>query len=482
VVDEKENAALEAAADSDAEKQESVLDEATERVRAQREEKVPHQVTDEKSMPGSRRQLTVEVPREEWEQRVQTLFKEIQHNATIEGFRKGKAPVALLQRRYRAEVQNDVIGKIVPLIIREYEQEKNLTLYGTPTVTEFQAEETAKPVTITIEVEVKPEIVAQNYTGLEIEVPETKLSADSVDKRVEELRETNATYEAADREAKSGDSVVVDMKVVDSKGKTVQSHANELIALDSLPEPIAKEITGKKAGDSIEAKAPGERNETWRYSISLKSVKELKLPTVDDEFAKDLGYESIADMRAKIQEQYEKTLKRINEDEAFDVLMTKLIEAHEFEIPEALKIATQRSMLDSDLNFMRNTGRAPSRFKNRTRDEYYSELEKNAEERVRAYLLIDAVGKVEKLETADEDINAMLEERATEEGRKPAAIRAALERHREWDQFLEQVRFNKIRSYLLSKTKITYVEPKPEETAEEEKTSEEPKKQESAQK
>lgn len=463
MVDEMESGAA-GTAEADAEGTEaSALEDATRKVREQRDEKVPHTVTEEKPLPGARRQICVKVERAEWDQRIGKLFKEIQQNAAVEGFRKGKAPVALLKRRFQKDAETDVLEKMVPLIIREYEQSKEATLYGTPLVTDYKVEDDS--VAVTLEVEVKPEIEPKDYTGVEVESQEYKMSPEIIDTRVEDLRQQNATYEEVDRELREKDALVIDLKAVDSKGKTVENVSNQLIDnTERLPEAVAQELLGKKAGYTTEVKAPvGKKGDIWRYTVTLKTVKELKVPTLDDEFAKDIGYDDIAGMRKTLEEQYQKQLKSVNEDEAFDALMLKLVEAHEFEVPAALKQATERSMLQTDLDFMRTTGSMPRRLHGKSRDQYYDELDKSAEQRVKAYLLIDAIGKKENIQAGEEDINAALQERAEQEGRKPAAIRAALERRREWEQFLDQARFNKIRSFLLSKAKIKYVEPKKEE-------------------
>lgn len=444
----------------------SVLDQAVEKMRGQREEAVPFSVVEENSLPKARRQVIVEVPAEEMDRRIAALFKEIQPTAHVEGFRKGKVPLKILQRRYAQAAQNDVIEKITPLIVRDYEKSKGLTLYGVPTITDYKLED-GKGAKITIEVEVKPEIDPQNYTGIELEVPETKVTPEMVERRIEELRAQNSTFEEADKELQDGDAAVLDMKVVDSKGHTVQQETDKLFENPhgELPHPVSHALFGKKAGETVEVTST-EDNKELRYTVTLKAVKEMKLPSVDDEFAKDLGYESEAALRKGVEEAIQKVIDNMNADEAFEVLTGKLVEAHEFEVPPALKQHVEREMARSDYMYLTQTGVTPPRLQGKnTRTQYQEELDRAAELRVKGFLLIDAIGRKENIKSEESDVQAALEERAQQEGRKPAAIRAALERKREWVQFEEQVRFNKIREFLLSKSKISYVEPKPEDAA-----------------
>ncbi|MGI8906221.1 MAG: trigger factor [Candidatus Sumerlaeaceae bacterium] len=455
MADEKEGGV--AAPKADAGSEGGVLDAAVQKVREQREERVAHTVIEEENLPKARRRVVVEIPRDDFDPRVASLFKDLQANASIEGFRKGKVPLKLLQRRYLKEANNDVIEKITPMIVREYEQTRQVTLYGVPAITDYAAEE-GKPVRVTLEVEVKPEIEPKDYTGLGVEVPEVKLTDEMIDRRIEELRQQSSTFEeATDKELAQGDAAVLDIKGVDAKGHTVLQESDKLYENPhgELPHAVAHALFGKKAGQSCEVK-----DGDTRYSVTLKTVKEVKLPDIDDEFAKDLGYDSVAKMREGVRQALQKVIDNVNHDEAFEALTGKLVEAHEFDVPNALKEHVEREMARSDYMYLSQTGVTPPRMRGlSTRSQYQDELDKAAEMRVKGFLLIDAIGKKENIQADDSDVNAALEERAQQEGRKPVAIRAALEKRREWTQFTEQVRFNKIRSFLLEKTRIDYVAP-----------------------
>lgn len=468
MADEKDGGV--AAAETDTADKQGVLDTAVQKVREQREERVAHSIIEEENLPKAKRRVIIEVPREDFDPRVAALFKDIQANASIEGFRKGKVPVKLLQRRFMKEANNEVIEKITPLIVREYEQTKSVTLYGVPAITDYAVEE-GKPVRMTLEVEVKPEIEPKDYTGLEVEVPEVQLTDEMIDRRIEELRQQNSTFEdAGDKPLAESDAAVMDIKGVDAKGHTVMQESDKLYENPhgELPHAVAHALFGKKPGESCEVK-----DGNIKYSTTLKAVKALKLPDIDDEFAKDLGYENRAKMREGVREAMQRVIDNVNQDEAFESLTGKLVEAHEFDVPEALKQHVEREMARSDYMYISQTGITPPRMQGlSSRSQYQDELDKAAELRVKGFLLIDAIGKKENIQADDADVQAALEERAQQEGRKPVAIRAALERRREWNQFVEQVRFNKIRSYLLGTTKVKFVEAEKEpgeESATEEK-------------
>lgn len=464
MVDEKDAVAGENTGADD-----SVLDEAARKVREQREEKVPHTLIEEQPQPQSMLKLVVEVARDEWEKRLGEFFKDLRQDASIEGFRKGKVPIKLLQRRYTKEASQELVNKISEPIIREYGEKKKITVYGSRKDPEFQSEGTG-PVRITMELEVKPEIDPKDYTGHEVEVPALKVTDEMVNTRIEELRRQNATFEEVQRELKDGDAAVLDMKVVNQKGQTVNQFSNQLVenVHTMLPHPVSHALFGKKAGDTAEVQDT-ERGQQLRYAVNLKTVKELRMPNIDDDFAKDLGYENAAAMRTSVEDSLKRMAKNVQDDEAYERLLDKIIENNAFEIPPTLRAMAERDLVSNDLGWMRMTGGMPPRLQGKTSEEYEKEVNLAAEKQIKAMVLADAIAKKENIEATEEDVNAALEERAAEEGRKPLAIRAALEKRREMDNFVENVRLRKVRSFLLSKASVKAVEAKKEDAPAEEK-------------
>lgn len=445
------------------------LESAVDKVREQKEDSVPFKVLSEENLTGARRKIQVEVDQDQWETRLEDLFKKVKGQASLPGFRKGKAPLSLLKKRYREGAVHELVEKISPLVIRDYEADKKLTVYGTPTITDYNAEQ-GTPVTITYEMEIKPEIKPNNYKGIEFESADYALEPDQLDNRLVELREQAAVYNEVERAWKSGDGIVIDYKITGEQGKTLSHRSNQFIENPqlALPAEIVEELDGKKTDDQFDKKI-----QETTYNISVKSVKEKSVPELNDEFAKDLGYADLAELRAKTQEELETAAKSSRDDEAFETLTLKLVEGHEFDIPEALKQHVEKEMAETDMQYLRQTGYRPPRLADVEKPEDYSKvLEKDAIQRVKGFLLIDAIGQAENIDISEDDINKALEVEAAQAGRKPVAVRAALERNKQWPRFLEQVRFEKIRDFLLKENKPTFVKKEEEPKAEDEKSDE----------
>lgn len=436
-----------------------VLEGATAKVREQKEDKIPFKILEEENPSGARRKVKVEVDQAEWDRRLAELFKNVRQQATLPGFRKGKAPLALLQKKYRDGAVNELVEKVSPLVVRDYEQDKSLVIYGTPMITDYSAED-GQPVTITLEMEIKPEITPDKYKGVEVEVPENKLPENALEDELNALRDRNAIYNEVEREYQDGDAVVIDYKITNGEGKTLQHRsAQEIFNPEAaIPAEVREAFAGKKAGDRVDADVSG-----LRYSVTLRAIKEKKLPELNDDFAKDLGYESKQDLDTKVQARLNNAVTEANADEAFEALTLKLVENHDFDIPQALKQHVQKEMAESDMQYFRSTGYRPPRLQNVAEaDEYSKALDQDAIHRVKGFLLIDAIGKKENIAAEEADINKALDKLAEEQGRKPVGVRANLERNRQWERFVEQVRFEKIREYLLGENKVKYVEKKDE--------------------
>lgn len=467
MVDEKEGGAAASAVEAD---KKGVLDSAVDKVREQNEDKVPFKVLEEENPSGARRKVKVEVDQAEWDKRLNELFKNVRQQASLPGFRKGKAPLQLLQKKYRDAAVNELVEKISPLIVRDYEQDKSLVIYGTPVITDYSAEQ-GQPATITLEMEIKPEITPDKYRGIEVEVPENKLPEDALENQLNELREQNATYSDVEREYQEGDGLNIDYKITNAEGKTLQHRSAQPVdnPAAALPAEVKEALAGKKAGDRVDVDVSG-----LKYSITVRAVREKKVPEINDDFAKDLGYADASELRSKTEDKLKKSVAEMNADEAFEALTLKLVESHQFDIPQALKMHVQKEMADSDMNYFRSTGYRPPRLQNISEaDEYSRVLDQDAVQRVKGFLLIDAIGKKENIVAEEADINKSLESLAEEQGRKPVGVRANLERNRQWDRFLEQVRFEKIREFLLKENQIKYVERKEEEAKAEEAKSDE---------
>lgn len=441
----------------------SALDDAIQKAQEQ-EVALPHTVVAEEDLPLCCRKITFEVAREDWEQRLAKLFKDWKRDAAVEGFRKGHVPVKLLQRRFEREAGEDIAEKAVPTMLAAYAKDKEVDLVGETVIDEVVAE-AGQPSRIVVTVERKPVIEAKNYTGLDIEVVEPPMGDISVDDEIKRLQAQSGNFHEVDGPFADTMGVVVDAKAVDPKGKTVLTEANWTLdqPAASLPAAVIEALKGKKAGDTVEVVA-----ESWRgtpkakYTVALKAVKEFKLPTIDDDWAKDLGFDDLAALRKNIETDAAGYAERRHRSASADALILKIVESNTVEIPASVERNMMRQLLREDMEFRYRTGMPSTRqMVARTRNAYEERLRSDAGLRVKAFFLLEAIGKQEKIEPTEEEINTELDRIGAEEGRKGLAIRAGLEKRNQWTSFVDDLRMQKIEKFLLDGNKFKFVAPPP---------------------
>lgn len=427
---------------------------------------VEHTIVETKSLPESFLELTIEIPSAAWTKDLDAMFGEWRKQARIEGFRPGKAPMALVRKRFEGDATNDLLGRLLGAIVGKYEADNKLTVYGQPSIMSADIKP-GEPVRSVVRLEVKPEIEAVNYKGIEAEATKVAMSEADVDKRIEMMRRYSATFKPVDAAYEGGNGIKIDIKEVDGKGMTVRDEkdAGYDRPASTLHAKLVEAFIGKKAGDVVEltCNTATASPQPHKFTVEIKQVTKQTEPELNDEFAKDHGFESVADLKAKYSDQMGATAKDAQADESFEALMTKIIAAHDFEVPPTMRASLAREMWRQDMFAMRQ-GQYVDRLNSiKTQDEYQARLMADALDQAKAYMLIESISVKETLEATDEDINAALAKRAEREGRKPLAIRAALEKRKEWEQFTKQVAFEKVRTFLLANNTITLVEKKADE-------------------
>ncbi|MFH0792499.1 MAG: trigger factor, partial [bacterium] len=336
----------------------------------EKEEKkvVPFEVVAREEKEDSTAELTLHIPYEEYDRELNELFEELRTGVQVPGFRKGKAPLKLIRARFQKDAQKDAIGKLVPSCVEQLVEKESLRLLGEPTLIEEATKiEEAKHVEVKIELEMFPKFELQSYKGLDVEIHSHEITDQLVDDQLEQIRKSNAAYEAkAGDQFEEEDALVVDIRVEDEKGQAVGNLSREDLFLrtpkSALPEPVYKAIVGKKRGDVAEVTVDFERknrvgevlSKTDQYHVTLKEIKTAKLPKLDDEFAKDLGdFKDLKGLRDHIRADLERQEENRQRDEAIGRIHGKLVDLNPIRAPKTLVAAQQLDQLQGDSQMFR---------------------------------------------------------------------------------------------------------------------------------
>ena len=433
-------------------------------------------------------ELSVQIPADSVKAQVDKAYVNLGKKAHVKGFRPGKAPRDVLSRLFGAQVANDVANQIVNDTLPKVLSEKNLTPVSQPSVEAGEAIDPKKAFSYKARFEVQPEIEDVKYEGFELYKPKVEVPDSAIDEQLEQLRQRNAALKAPEpaRPAKAGDVVTIDFtlsvdgkEVKDGGGQGVQI---ELGAGQALPE-IDAALMGKNNGDKVTAEHtfPAEhpredfRGKKGVFDITIADLKERVPPALDDEFAKDIGFDTLIALRADVHTKLEKAYKDRAETVVAEQIVAKLNELNPCDVPPSLVEQQQRIM---EQEVVMQARRAGQRFTKEQAEALSAAIKADAERKVRAGLLMAAIAKKNEFKVTDEDLEKGMQELAAETGKNVAKLRVEYREKSKRDILIGMILEDKILDFIESKSKIIEGEPpKPEAeaaaAASEEKKSEE---------
>ena len=371
----------------------------------------------------------VKVPADVFDNAVNEVYKKNKNHLYVAGFRKGKAPRAVIEGMYGKEVfYPDAIEALAQDAFEAGRADCGFECVGAPSLIDQKVTED-KELIYTFEVGMYPEVKLGQYKGLEVPKNHEAFDESKVDEEMHNVQKRNARLLDVEREAKMGDHVTIDFAgYIDGEqfdGGTAEDYDLELGSNTFVP-GFEEQIVGMKAGDErdvvvtfpenyVEALAGKEAT----FKVTVKSVKEPELPALDDELAKDISdYETIAEYRDHVREDLEKEFTEQQESDYATRLMKAAVDNMTVEIPEPMILAK----LDEQLrNYISTMGISPEL----TREQVLASMgldEKTFQEIMRPQavfelqpdLLLDAIVKAENIELddgeLDETYNKMAEE------------------------------------------------------------------------
>jgi trigger factor len=425
------------------------------------------------------KKFIVTIPAEQVTQTVEKKFFEVQKTAKIKGFRPGKVPINLVKQYYAEDVKSRALQTLIDQTYREALKQHPIRIVGEPQIEAAQADEhgnhlhihEGESLSYTALVEVVPEVEPKDYSGLSLEKPSPEVTDEDIAAVRKNLLDRKANMEPVDRAAKAGDFVEFkyEGKIKTDAGYEAQPNLNgtrqaEIGSGQLIPE-FEKNIIGMKTGETKTFKMSYAEDYTdallagksAEYEVSLREVKEKQLPAFSDEFAKEQGYESIKDFEAKTKESMVKTKADESDNQLRNQLIEKLIEKNSFEVPQALIMHQIRALADDYAQELKRYG-FNDQMINSAVVRQLEDFKKRAESQVKAGILLDSIGKKEKIEAKPADIEAEMKKMAGLYNVDVQTLRDQMEENpRGKSNFEFRVREELTIQYILGKAKIKEV-------------------------
>ncbi len=379
-------------------------------------------------LENNRAKLTITVPAEDFGKALVAAYNKQKNKINISGFRKGKVPMAIIEKMYGPEIfYDEAANKVINESYPEAYDECELEIVSRPEIDVTQIEK-GKDFIYTATVDLKPEVKLGTYKGIEVEKIDTTVSGLEVDEEIDRVRRQNARkIDVTDRAAKDGDITNINFEgFVDGvafEGGKGENYSLTLGSKSFIP-GFEDQIVGHEIGEEFDVNVtfPEDyhsedlKGKAAVFKCKLNSLQEEQLPELDDEYVSDISDAETVDaykenIRKQLEEKKEKQAKNKTENAAIE----KLMETSEMDIPASMIEGQQESMLNEFKQQLSMQGMSfdmYSQYTGLNEETMLEQVKPEAEKRVKSRLVLEAVAKAENIEVTDEDLDKKLEEMA----------------------------------------------------------------------
>ena len=399
------------------------------------------------------RKLSIQIPWDRYQEEVTRQLGQIRRNATLKGFRKGKAPMEMVRRIYSEDAGKDAVNSLAGQAVREALAEHDLKPFGTPYLTDVSTEKN-KSLSMEAVVELEPAFELADYSSLELVKPGADVTDEEVDKFLQNMRQNQADTVSVEekRKLRDGDVANIDFTgslggqpVEDLKGSDYLVHIGKSETVPGFEEQIVGMEPGQKKEFDLtfpdDFFKPELAGQVIHFEVALKDIRELQLPELDDEFAKDQGeFKNLEELKTAIRENMGRMKASDSEKALRRNLIKHLVEDNIFEVPPSLVEKELRRIIQEYGDNMVQSGLENDKVREAIL-ENEEQLKKTAAENIRLLYVIKAIGEKEEIQASEEEILEVVEGIASRMGKSTDAVMEEYGR----EGALDEIGFNIIR-------------------------------------
>ncbi|MBV9505251.1 MAG: trigger factor [Acidobacteriia bacterium] len=414
---------------------------------------------------GCRHELEISIPVEEVETEASRVALDVQKRAKLPGFRPGKAPDSLIRKQFSGDIRQRVLESLIPKYLHKQFEAENLNVVGTPDITDVHFEK-GEPLRFKAEFEVVPQIELGEYRDIEVPYHDPEVSDDDVVQRITEIREQKSEYVNLDpRPLQDGDHAVVALESIGGvEGEPVKQDEMvlEIGGADTF-EAFTENLRGLSPGDQKEFEVTypedyGSKRlsgKTVRFRATVKGVRRKDLPELNDEFAQDLGdYRNVDELREAVRKAL--FVQRQNEAQqaAKNVIIDKLVDQHEFPVPETYVDRQISNRVEQSLRAMAADGMDPRNLKLDWEKVKESQRDKAVRE-VKASLLLSRIADREAIGATRDEVDREVEKIARQQREPVAALHMKFEKDGTLGRIASQIQTEKTLNFLFERARKT---------------------------
>lgn len=401
---------------------------------------------------GVSRRMQISVPADTVATYEEKAARKYATQARIPGFRPGKAPTAMVRKRYAAEVRQEAIELAMNDAFREAVERTGLKLAAQPHVHDLKAEP-GQPLEFELHCEVRPELTLEKLDGLTVARRDSVVTDDLIGDQIEKLREQKADWAPVEDKPAPGDMVTVMLSTADADGSLPEGKEYRLVlgggqAIAGIEELIMETAPGGTTERPVrwpeDFPDESQRGTTKLVRVVLTDVKRKSLPALDDAFAREVGdFDTVQILRDAVRADMDEHSKREADADVRGQIIDQIVEANPFDVPKAWVM----QLVDG---YMQMYG-VPDAEKSRFTQEFVP----MAERQVRRDLIIDTIAERESLTANAAAVDARIEELAKARNVDPGQVYAQLQKSGRLQEIERELTENRVFGWLLEKNPVT---------------------------
>jgi len=414
---------------------------------------------------GCKHSLEISIPVAVVETETSRVVDDIQKRAKLQGFRPGKAPANLIRKQFAGDIRQKVLENLIPVHLQKQLDLENLSVVGTPDISDvhFHASE---PLKFTATFEVYPTVELGEYHNVEVPYQDPEVTEADIATRIDEIRQQKAQYINIDpRPVVDGDFAVVSLE-------SLAGVTGDPVKTDEMVLEIGAKETFAAFTENLRGLTPGDEKDfdvaypedygseklagkTVKFHAVLKGLRRKELPELDDEFAQELGdYRTVDELKEAVRKAIFNQRQSEAQQEARNRIMDKLVDAHDFPVPEAFVERQIKTRVEQRLRAMAEQGIDPLKLKLDWDKVKESQRDKAIRE-VKASILLGKVSERESIHATRDEVDAEVEKVARQQRKPVAAVHMEFEKDGTLGRIASHIQTDKTLNFLFEHARKT---------------------------
>jgi trigger factor len=404
-----------------------------------------------KKTDGLERLIEVRVPVEAVRDAEETAAKRYASSVRLPGFRPGKAPPAMIKKRFKDAIRQQVIETLVQEAFQEVMSREKLDVAAQPHIHDLKFEE-GEPLSFELHLEVRPEITLDNVQGFNVARNQAEVTDETVREQVEQIRDQKASWSPVEEKPAPSDMVRVQLATAEENGEFPEAREYPLVlgssqAIPGVEELIMELTPGQEVERSVrwpdDFPDEAQRGKSKQVRVKLLEVKRKALPALDDAFAREVGdFESLDALHAAVRKDLEEHASREADAGVRQQLLDQIAAANPFDIPGAWV----NQLIDGYMQAYQVPEEERAKFR--------EEFRPVAERQVRRDLIIDTLAEREGLKATESDIDDRVADVANKRGADPGQVYASLQKAGRLREIEQSITEEKVFAWLMERNQI----------------------------